>query len=55
MHVLPCGQQENDRPSFKDVAAKYKGDKDAQAKLESKVRKALGSFGYLPMPQQARA
>ena len=38
-------------PAFKDIAAKYKGDKDAQARLESKVRKGgAGSFGYLPMP-----
>lgn len=38
-------------PAFKEVAAKYKGDKDAQAKLEGKVRKGgSGSFGSLPMP-----
>lgn len=42
-------------PAFKDVAAKYKGDKDAQAKLESKVRKGgSGSFGYLPMPAASK-
>ena len=43
-------------PSFKDIAAKYKGDKDAQAKLESKVRKGgSGSFGYLPMPGASKS
>lgn len=38
-------------PSMKDVAAKYKDDKDAQAKMEVKVRNGgKGSFGGMPMP-----
>lgn len=42
-------------PSLKDVAAKYKGDKGAQAKLEAKVRNGgSGSFGAMPMPATAK-
>jgi cytochrome c len=38
-------------PSLADIAAKYKGDKGAQAKLEAKVRNGgAGSFGAMPMP-----
>ncbi len=38
-------------PSYKDVAAKYKGDKGAQAKLEEKVKKGgSGVWGQVPMP-----
>lgn len=38
-------------PALKDIAAKYKGDKGAQAKLEAKVRNGgSGSFGAMPMP-----
>ncbi len=38
-------------PSVKDIAAKYKGDHEAQAKLEAKVRAGgSGSFGGMPMP-----
>ncbi len=41
-------------PSFKDVAAKYKGDAEAATKLAMKVRKGgKGSFGateMLPTP-----
>ena len=38
-------------PSYKDIAAKYKGDKGAQGKLEAKVRSGgSGSFGAMPMP-----
>ena len=38
-------------PSFKDIAAKYKGQADAVAKLEAKVRKGgSGVFGPIPMP-----
>ena len=37
-------------PSFKDVAAKYKGQADAPTKLADKVRKGgAGSFGPIPM------
>jgi len=34
-------------PSYKDVAAKYKGDKTAEAKLIEKVKKAVAVFGVL--------
>lgn len=38
-------------PSFKDVAAKYKGDKTAEAKLIEKVKKGgSGTWGPMPMP-----
>jgi cytochrome c len=37
-------------PSFKDIAAKYKGQ-DASAKVMDKVRKGgAGVFGPIPMP-----
>ena len=37
-------------PSFKDIAAKYKGQADVAAKLMDKVRKGgSGSFGPVPM------
>jgi len=38
-------------PAFKDVAAKYAGQKDAEAKLTQKVMKGgSGSWGAVPMP-----
>jgi cytochrome c len=38
-------------PAYKDVAAKYKGDKGAAAKLEEKVKKGgSGVWGQVPMP-----
>lgn len=38
-------------PAFKDVAAKYAGQKDAEAKLATKVMKGgSGSWGAVPMP-----
>lgn len=38
-------------PSYKDVAAKYKGQKDAEAKLVDKVKKGgSGTWGPIPMP-----
>lgn len=38
-------------PSFKDVAAKYAGQKDAEAKLSQKVIKGgSGVWGAVPMP-----
>jgi len=40
-------------PSYKVVAAKYKDDRGAQAKLEAKLRSGgKGSFGTMPMPPQ---
>lgn len=41
-------------PAYKDVAAKYGSDKDAQAKLVEKVKKGgSGVWGPIPMPPQA--
>lgn len=38
-------------PSYKDVAAKYKGDKGAEAKLAAKVKAGgSGVWGPIPMP-----
>jgi cytochrome c len=38
-------------PSYKDVAAKYKADKDAPAKLAKKIREGgVGVWGQVPMP-----
>ena len=38
-------------PAFKDIAAKYKGDKQASARLVDKVRKGgSGNWGPIPMP-----
>lgn len=38
-------------PSFKDVAARYAGQKDAAAKLADKLRKgSSGAWGVVPMP-----
>ncbi len=40
-------------PAFKDVAAKYRGQADAEAKLVAKVTKGgAGSWGSMPMPPQ---
>ena len=41
-------------PAYKDVAAKYKGDKGAVAKLAAKVKAGgKGSWGDIPMPPNA--
>ena len=38
-------------PSFKEVAAKYRSDKGAEAKLVEKVKKGgVGVWGQVPMP-----
>jgi len=38
-------------PAFKDVAAKYAGQKDAESKLVAKVMKGgSGTWGAIPMP-----
>lgn len=38
-------------PAFKEVAAKYKADKTAEAKLIEKVKKGgAGNWGQIPMP-----
>jgi len=42
-------------PAYQDVAAKYKGDKDAMAKLTDKVKKGgSGVWGPIPMPPNAQ-
>ena len=41
-------------PSYTEVAAKYKGDKDAVAKLSKKVKEGgSGAWGPVPMPPNA--
>jgi cytochrome c len=41
-------------PGYKDVAAKYRGQKDAEAKLIEKVKKGgKGVWGEIPMPPNA--
>jgi cytochrome c len=38
-------------PAYKDVAAKYAGDKNAAAKLAKKIREGgTGVWGQVPMP-----
>src|SRR5262245_35037075 len=38
-------------PPFKEVAAKYRGDKNAEAMLVEKVKKGgVGVWGQVPMP-----
>ena len=42
-------------PGFKDVAAKYSGQKDAEDKLAQKVLKGgSGAWGAVPMPANAQ-
>jgi cytochrome c len=42
-------------PAFKDVAQKYKGQKDAEDKLTQKVLKGgSGVWGAIPMPANAQ-
>jgi len=41
-------------PAYKEVAAKYKGDKGAEAKLAAKVKAGgKGVWGEVPMPPNA--
>ncbi|MGP1677215.1 MAG: c-type cytochrome [Giesbergeria sp.] len=41
-------------PSYKDVAAKYKGNAGAEAKLIAKVKNGgSGTWGQIPMPPNA--
>ncbi len=41
-------------PAFKDVAAKYKGDKGADAKLVASITKgSTGKWGAMAMPPNA--
>lgn len=42
-------------PAYQDVAAKYKGDAGAAAKLVDKVKKGgVGVWGQIPMPPNAQ-
>ena len=42
-------------PSYQEVAAKYKGDASAAAKLADKVKKGgVGVWGQIPMPPNAQ-
>lgn len=42
-------------PSYKEVAAKYRGDKAAQAKLDKKVKEGgVGAWGQIPMPPNSQ-
>lgn len=42
-------------PSFKDIAAKYAGQKDAEEKLSQKIIKgSSGVWGAVPMPANAQ-
>jgi cytochrome c len=50
---LSCHQLENKLvgPAYKDVAAKYKSRKDAEAYLTKKIREgSTGVWGPIPMP-----
>lgn len=43
-------------PSFKEIAAKHKGDKGAEAKLVEAIKNgSKGVYGKIPMPAQAKA
>ena len=42
-------------PAYQEVAAKYKGDAGAAAKLADKVKKGgVGAWGQIPMPPNAQ-
>ena len=42
-------------PSYKEVAAKYRNDKDAEAKLAAKVKAGgTGVWGQVPMPPNSQ-
>jgi cytochrome c len=41
-------------PAYKDIAAKYKSDKGAEARLVAKVKNgSAGTWGQIPMPPNA--
>ena len=41
-------------PSYQEIAAKYKGQKDAETKLVAKVKNGgAGAWGQVPMPPNA--
>jgi cytochrome c len=52
-NCLACHSVDNKivGPAYKDVAAKYAGDKTAVAKLAEKIQKGgVGTWGQVPMP-----
>lgn len=52
-NCLACHQTDKKLvgPSYKEVAAKYAGQKDAAAKLAEKIQKGgTGAWGQIPMP-----
>jgi cytochrome c len=52
-NCLACHQTDKKLvgPSYKDVAAKYAGQKDAATKLAEKIQKGgTGVWGQIPMP-----
>jgi cytochrome c len=52
-NCLACHQTDKKLvgPSYKDVAAKYAGQKDAAGKLAEKIQKGgTGTWGQIPMP-----
>ncbi|OGS95805.1 MAG: cytochrome C [Gallionellales bacterium RIFCSPLOWO2_02_FULL_57_47] len=50
-HACHATDRKSVGPALKDIARKYAVDKDAQAKLEKKVRSGgSGAFGTMPMP-----
>lgn len=56
-NCLACHQVENKvlGPAFKEVAAKYAGKKDMEAKLVKKVMEGgSGVWGAVPMPANAQ-
>lgn len=43
-------------PAFKEIAAKHKGDKEAEAKLVNAIKNgSKGVYGQVPMPAQPKA
>jgi cytochrome c len=55
-NCLACHQidKKSVGPAYKDIAKKYKGQADAQAKLADKVKKGgQGVWGPVPMPPNA--
>jgi cytochrome c len=56
-NCLACHQTDKKLvgPSYKDVAAKYAGQKDAAAKLAEKIQKGgTGVWGQIPMPANSQ-
>ena len=55
MHGLPRGRPQARRPVVQDIAARYKADPQAVAKLSKKVKEGgSGVWGAIPMPAHPR-